>query len=204
MKSLHHSVYVCHHYKSLSLFSSSPSCHPPHTHIISPHLPHWLACSLSLSLSLSCILLFFFFPSVSLSLLSLPPPLFSCSQEDDSSSMNSSPRGLPPLPNSDRYNLIRHRLDRYRRGSEGNFTSPTEIILRIPRLPGSLASKMERGRHSRPHALKEEHSSASRTRSISPNESGGRPRSSSLDVDDTPLSVSRVYNPDEIDSGSST
>lgn len=126
---------------------------------------------------------------------------FSHSQEDEWSSMNAGSRGLPPLPNTDHYNLIRQRLDRYRRGSEGNFKSPTEIILRIP----PRWSKMDKvSHHCRPRALREEHGSAARSRSISPNEQGGRPRSSSLDVDDVPLSVSQMYNPDDIDSGSST
>ena len=120
--------------------------------------------------------------------------------------MNIGSRGIHPLPNSDHYNLIRQRLQRYRRGSEGNFTSPTEIILRIPpRLPSNLASRMERAQNLRSRALREEGGSDVRGRSISPNEAGtGRPRSSSLDVDDVPLSVSQMYNPDELDSGSST
>lgn len=125
-------------------------------------------------------------------------------------------RGLPPLPNYDHYNLIRQRLDRYRRGSEGNFRTPTEIILRrIPsRLPGNTSAaqphRMDRGSssssaHFRPRGL---NCADPRNRSISPNDGGatgmGRPRSQSLDAEDTPLSVSHMYNPDEIDSGSST
>ena len=123
-------------------------------------------------------------------------------------------RGLPPLPNYDHYNLIRQRLDRYRRGSEGNFRTPTEIILRRipPRLPSnSLATqqhRMDRGSSSSHFRSRGLNCPDARNRSISPNEGGatgmGRPRSQSLDAEDTPLSVSHMYNPDEIDSGSST
>ena len=125
--------------------------------------------------------------------------------EDDSSPMSSGSRGLPPLPNTDHYNLIRQRLDRYRRGSEGNFHSPTEIILRVPpRLPNNIATRMERPTHSRSRALMQERCSAARSRSISPGGDSGRQRSSSLSVDEVPLSVSQMYNPDGMDSGSST
>ena len=134
------------------------------------------------------------------------------SQEEDGSSMSVGSRGLPPLPNSDRYNLIRQRLERYRRGSEGNFRTPTEIILRLPpRLPGNTvtaAHRMERGSSQlRSRGLRQDHCVDAHGRSISPNEGNGvigRPRSQSLDTEDVPLSVSHMYNPDEMDSGSST
>ena len=130
-------------------------------------------------------------------------------------------RGLPPLPNHDHYNLIRQRLDRYRRGSEGNFRTPTEIILRRipqPRLPSNAVAaqqhRMDRGSNSSSSSSTHfrlrggPNCADPRNRSISPNEGGmtgmGRPRSQSLDAEDTPLSISHMYNPDEIDSGSST
>ena len=141
------------------------------------------------------------------------------SQEEDGSSMNVGSRGLPPLPNNDHYNLIRQRLDRYRRGSEGNFRTPTEIILRRipqPRLPSNTVTTQQqlhrmddRGGGSKFRLRGTNCAVDSRIRSISPNEGGsggvtGRPRSQSLDTEDTPLSISHMYNPDEIDSGSST
>ena len=133
------------------------------------------------------------------------------SQEEDGSSMSVGSRGLPPLPNSDRYNLIRQRLERYRRGSEGNFRTPTEIILRLPpRLPGNTVAthKMERASsHFQSRGPRQEHCRDAQGRAISPSEgsmSVGRPRSQSLDAEDVPLSVSHMYNPDEMDSGSST
>ena len=140
-------------------------------------------------------------------------------EEDAGSSMSVGSRGLPPLPNHDHYNLIRQRLDRYRRGSEGNFRTPTEIILRRipqPRLPsnstltGQQQHRMDRGSNTSQFRQRGGLNCAAdpRNRSISPNEGGGgitgRPRSQSLDAEDTPLSVSHMYNPDEIDSGSST